>query len=110
MLAQAIAPLPVSPRAYQPILKAARTIADDSSDERLVGLFLRRVLLERFGEELLVTRFCTIRKAENLKTIAITDDPKLQLAPLAVGGRNLVEVRQTRLLIHGAIDGRRPAA
>src|SRR6185369_6036604 len=49
-----------------------------------------------------------VAKAENLKTAAITDDPKIQL-PLAVGGWNLDEARQPSLLFDGAIDAGRPA-
>src|SRR5262249_16099033 len=37
-------------------------------------------------------------KAEDLKTAGITDDPKVHLAPVPVGGRNLDEARQTSLL------------
>src|SRR5262245_40344183 len=40
----------------------------------------------------------TVAKAEDLKTVAITDDPKVQLAPFPVGGRNLDKARQTSLL------------
>src|SRR5262249_28507463 len=46
----------------------------------------------------------------DLKTVAITDDPKLQLTPVPVGGGNLVKVHQTSLLFDGSIDTRPPAA
>jgi hypothetical protein len=47
-----------------------------------------------------------VSKAENLKTVGITDDPKIQLVPLPVGGRNLDKARETSLLFDGPIDGR----
>ena len=46
-----------------------------------------------------------IRKAENLKTAGITDDPKIQLVPFPVRGTSLHEARQTRLLFDSSIDG-----
>ena len=47
-----------------------------------------------------------VGKAENLKTAGIADDPKIQLVPSPVGGRNLDKARQTSLLFDGSIDGR----
>ena len=47
-----------------------------------------------------------VGKAENLKTAGIADDPKIQLVPFPVGGRNLNKARQTRLLFDGSIGGR----
>ena len=47
-----------------------------------------------------------VGKAENLKTVAIADDPEIQLVPLAVGGASLDEAHQTRLLFDGSIDTR----
>src|SRR5690349_11863605 len=57
------------------------------SKENLVGLFV----LQSFG----VDRLAVLRaqevvgKAQYLKAVAITDDPKIQLTPFAVGGRDL---------------------
>ena len=71
--------------------------------------------MERFLEKVLVERFALFRlnegvcKAEDLKTVAITDDPKLQLTPVRPVGRNLLKVRQTSLLFDGSIDTRPPA-
>lgn len=70
----------------------------------LLGL----IPLQRFG----VDRLAGVRlqelvgKAENLKTVGITDDPEIQLLPFPVGGRNLDEARQTRLLCDGLIATR----
>jgi hypothetical protein len=50
-----------------------------------------------------------VGKAENLKTVAITDDPKIQLVPFPVGGRYFDKARETRLLFDGSIDARSPA-
>ena len=47
-----------------------------------------------------------IGKAENLKTVAIADDPKIQLVPFAVGGTSPDKARHTRLLFDGSIDAR----
>jgi len=61
-----------------------------------------------------------VGKAENLKTLAITDDPDIQLAPspvvvvpspvvvvpFAVGGTSLDEASQTSLFLDGPIDAR----
>ena len=55
-----------------------------------------------------------VGKAENLKTVAITDDPEIQLVPFLgsfvvpfpFGDMNLDEARQTSLLFDGSIDAR----
>src|SRR5262245_44941540 len=64
---------------------------------------------DRFRHKVLVACFESVCKAEDLKTVAITDDPKLQLTPVPVGGGNLVKVHQTSLLFDGSIDTRPPA-
>ena len=64
---------------------------------------------DRFRHKVLVACFESVCKAEDLKTVAITDDPKVQLAPVPVGGGNLVKVHQTGLLFDGSIDTRPPA-
>jgi hypothetical protein len=51
-----------------------------------------------------------VGKAEDLKTVAITDEPEIQLVPLPVGGRNLDKARQTGLPFDGFIGARFPAA
>jgi hypothetical protein len=50
-----------------------------------------------------------VSEAQHLKTVAIADDPKIQLVPFAVSGRNLDEAGQASLLFDGSIDTRRPA-
>ena len=47
-----------------------------------------------------------VRKAKNLKTAGVTNDPKIQLVPFSVGGRDFHKARQTRLLFDGSIDSR----
>ena len=47
-----------------------------------------------------------VAKAQNLKTIGITDDPEIQLVPFPVVCRNLNEARKTSLLLDGSIDAR----
>ena len=85
-----------------------------------VGLFKRPYLLtlsllRRVPQSVGVDRLARVRlhetvgKAEYLKTSGITDDPKVQLAPVSVGGRNLDKARQTSLLFDGSIDAGRPA-
>src|SRR5262245_26468210 len=82
-----------------------------------VGLFKRPYLgtlslLRRVPPSVGVHRLARLRlhetvgKAEDLKTVAITDDPKVQLAPVFVGGRNLDKACQTSLLFDGSIDTR----
>src|SRR5215472_3602784 len=47
-----------------------------------------------------------VGKAENLETVAITDDPEIEFDPFPVGGRNFDKARETSLLFDGSIDGR----
>src|SRR5689334_13832637 len=49
-----------------------------------------------------------VGKAQYLKTVAVTDDPEIQLVPFAVGGRDLHKAGQASLLFDGSIGGRRP--
>src|SRR6266704_5820256 len=65
-----------------------------------------------FGDDHLAALRLQVRvgKPQNLKTAGITDDPEIQLAPFPVSGRNFDKARQTRLLLDGSIDARRPTA
>ena len=47
-----------------------------------------------------------IGKAEYLETAGITDDPKVQLVPLAVGGFHLHEASQPGLPLDSSIGAR----
>ena len=80
-------------------------------------------LLARVLEEILVVRLEAVREAQDLKTVAITDGPELQLGSFAVPIALAVAVvillglvvatndpaRPTSNLIHGSIDARSPA-
>src|SRR5262249_12678586 len=63
---------------------------------------------DRFRHKVLVACFESVCKAEDLKTVAITDDPKLQLTPVPVGGGHLVKVQPTPLLFDGSHGHRAP--
>lgn len=79
-------------------------------------------LIARVVEKILVATFKVIFKAEDLKTIVSTDDPKLELRPiaipladpipialgLAVAGIAYEEAGVTRYPIHRSIGGRVP--
>src|SRR6185295_17525689 len=76
-------------------------------DGRLAGLVgLHGLVVERLAPARLQE---LVGKAQNLKTVAIAYEPKIQLVPFAVGGASLDEAGQTRLLFDGSIDARRPA-
>jgi hypothetical protein len=63
----------------------------------LRGLGVNRLAALRLQE--------VVGEAENLKTVAVTDDPKIQLVSFPVGGRDFDEASQTRLLLDGSIGG-----
>src|SRR5215813_2193762 len=63
-------------------------------------------LLDRVLEKGLLERFFPLHeivcKTEDLKTVVIADDPKVQLAPVLLVGRNLDKTRVPREPIHGS--------
>src|SRR5215813_1361062 len=67
-------------------------------------------LLDRVLEKGLLERFFPLHeivcKTEDLKTVVIADDPKVQLAPVLLVGRNLDKTRVPREPIHGSIPVR----
>ena len=60
-------------------------------------------ILERFLEKVLVARFEMVGEAQDLKAVAITDGPNMQLTPV------LAPARVTSNLIHGSINALCPA-
>jgi hypothetical protein len=85
-----------------------RGLACELPDDVWVGL----VVLQSLGVDRLamLPPQELVGKAENLKTVAIADEPKIQLVPFAVGGTGPDKARHTRLLFDGSIDARCPAA
>ena len=100
--------------------------AEKARSDALSTVLAGLVVLQGLGDEIPATPRPQemVGEAENLKTVAITDDPKIQLVPVPVVvvpfpivvvpspvvGTNLDEASQTGLLFDGPIDARRPAA
>ena len=73
-------------------------------DGRLAGLVgLHGLVMERLAPARLQE---LVGKAQNLKTVAVADEPEIQLVAFAVGGASLDEARQARLLFDGDIGAR----
>src|SRR3954466_13190793 len=50
-----------------------------------------------------------VGEPQHLEAAGITHDPEIQLVAFSVGGRDLHEASEARLLLDGAIDARTPA-
>ena len=70
---------------------------------------LEKVLLERFLEKRLISGLKLIRETEDLQTLSIAAEPELQLAPVLIVGRNLLEAHVTGDFVERGINARCPA-